>query len=230
MLKLSDNPPVFAEGLDPFQAPGRWWVAHTRSRCEKALAWDLVDRQQAYFLPMVDRISISGGKKRRARIPLFASHVFLKGDLNARPTALATGRVCRVMDVIDQAGIDRELRAIQKALAASIRLDPYDQPIAGENCRITAGPLAGFNCTVLRYGRLATATLPLTILRAGALMQIDPAQLERLPVSPAVPFARPSLPVPLRPRIAEQAESTGPSITRFDIDRLRMGKNYVAST
>src|SRR5688500_18328930 len=81
MLKLADNPPV----LSPWVArlrdlAGRWWVAHTKARFEKAFAWDLVNLGIGHFLPMVDRVRISGGKRRHAKIPLFSSYVFICGN------------------------------------------------------------------------------------------------------------------------------------------------------
>src|SRR4051812_19369537 len=53
MLSLDENPPIMpaqADGIDQLRGP--WWVAHTKSRCEKAFAWDLHDQGIGYFLPM----------------------------------------------------------------------------------------------------------------------------------------------------------------------------------
>ena len=45
MLKPSDNPPMLSPGVDTLRRlDGRWWVAHTRPRSEKAFAWDLLRR------------------------------------------------------------------------------------------------------------------------------------------------------------------------------------------
>ncbi|GAI08450.1 unnamed protein product, partial [marine sediment metagenome] len=43
MLKVSENPPIIwpqVESIRDFS--GQWWVVHTRSRNEKALAHDLM--------------------------------------------------------------------------------------------------------------------------------------------------------------------------------------------
>ncbi len=225
MLKLSDNPPVFADGLSPFASPGKWWVAHTRSRCEKALAWGLLDRQIPYLLPLVNRISISGGKKRRARIPLFPSHVFLKGGPEVRHQVLETGHACRVIEALDQVGVSSELQAIERAMDAGIRLDPFVRPLVGDSCRIIDGPLTGAFCTALQWGRLATVVLPISLLRRGALMQIDSNMLHRLPSARQMPVASAAA------RLGNAPFSIpAPAITRNDIDRLRIGKNYAIST
>src|SRR5438105_2419012 len=76
MLRVEENPPAQSPVVEDLaSAPGRWWVAHTRSRCEKALAWDLLRRGIVYFLPMVERVRMSGGRKRRFLLPLFPSYL-----------------------------------------------------------------------------------------------------------------------------------------------------------
>jgi transcriptional antiterminator RfaH len=224
MLKLSDNPPVVPVGVDPFTAPGKWWVAHTRSRCEKALAWDLIEKNIAYFLPMVDRISISGGKKRRARIPLFSSHVFMKGLVDVRAAALATGRACRVIEVLDQGTFTEELTAVQRALNSGIRVDPYDHPQGVDPCRITSGPLANIKCSIVRSDRLATIVLPLTLLRRGVLLQIDPGLLEKLPMPPVAREGRADQPSHLR-----FGPNGAPLISPLDLHRMRMNKTFAGT-
>src|SRR5687767_9709054 len=93
MLTFSDNPPALLPGLDHIDhTAGPWWVAHTKARCEKAFAADLLARRMAYFLPMLDRVSVSGGRKRHVLMPLFPSYVFFAGEAaDARYRALATG-------------------------------------------------------------------------------------------------------------------------------------------
>ena len=50
MLPVKDNPPPFPQKRHRLQAS--WWVAYTKPRQEKALAWDLQRSSIAYFLPM----------------------------------------------------------------------------------------------------------------------------------------------------------------------------------
>ena len=104
MLKVSQNPPMRPPRHESVACmEGRWWVAHTRSRFEKAFAWDLAARGIAYFLPMVQRVRLSGGRRRRVFLPLFPSYVFFCGGDKDRYSAMATNRLCRTLDVADQA-------------------------------------------------------------------------------------------------------------------------------
>src|SRR5207248_10893507 len=103
MLKLSDNPAMlYPPAASPGELRGPWWVAHTKARCEKVFAEDLAARKIAYFLPMIERVTFSGGRKRRGMAPLFASYVFFCGNEQDRQAALLTDRLCRVIEVTAQ--------------------------------------------------------------------------------------------------------------------------------
>jgi transcriptional antiterminator RfaH len=183
LLNLSDNPPVLHPGEGVFSASGqRWWVAHTKARFEKSFAWDLHAKCIAYFLPLIDRLSVSGGKKRKTRVPLFPSYVFFRGDEMARYTALTTGRLCRVIEINDQQGLVAELSAVYRALNGKAVLEPYPTAAVGERCRITAGPFHGVEGIVVRVNDTTRLVLQVGILGQGASMEIDMDLVEPIDV------------------------------------------------
>ena len=72
-MKVSENPPaVWPEVESISEFTGRWWVVHTKSRNEKALAHDLMGRKISYFLPMSWR-SRSGFFAITGRIPAIST-------------------------------------------------------------------------------------------------------------------------------------------------------------
>ena len=181
MLKLSDNPPILsplAESLE--ELTGRWWVAHTKSRCEKAFAWELTDRGIGYFLPLIEQVRISGGKRRQVLHPLFGGYVFFCGDEEDRYRALTTNRLCSTIEVSDQKGLLAELTAIEKALAGKAQLDPYPSLAVGRRCRIRVGAFQGLEGVVVRRDKLTRIVLQVSILGQGAAMEIDADLLEVL--------------------------------------------------
>ncbi len=123
-----------------YDLKGRWWVAHTKARFEKAFAWDLIAWGIGYFLPMLERVRFSGGKKRRVMLPLFNSYVFFNGTEENRVEALTTNRLCRTIEVVGQKTLVRELSMIQRAVQGAISLDLYPFAVEGERCRIISGP------------------------------------------------------------------------------------------
>jgi len=179
MLKVSENPPVRPPRSESVaELPGRWWVAHTKSRFEKAFAWDMLHREIGYFLPTVERVRVSGGRKRRVWVPLFSSYVFFCGSQEDRLAAMMTNRLCQTLEVVDQGVLVSELVAIEKALAAKVELDPYSFAAVGRRCRIKSGPCEGLEGTVIQRHKQARLVLQVSILGQGASMEVDADLLE----------------------------------------------------
>lgn len=209
MLKLEENPPILspsaadaADYPDCFGIPrleglqgsprspqptsairvmrGAWWVGHTKARFEKAFAWDLLHRGIGYFLPLIERVRISGGRKRRVLAPLFASYVFFCGSDEDRYTAMTTNRLCNALAVPDQVKFVAEISAIEQALAGQAVLDPYPFAAVGRRCRVTAGPFQGMEGTVIQRSKPARLVLEVSLLGQGAAMEIDADLLEAI--------------------------------------------------
>jgi transcriptional antiterminator RfaH len=179
VLKIRENPPILTPDVDTLAAlRGTWWVAHTRARNEKALAWDLLGRGVGYFLPMRERVFFSGGRRRRGLLPLFTSYVFFCGNDDDRLAALRTNRVCRTLDVADQNRLVDELTAIEKALLGQAVLEPYAGVAIGQRCRIVAGPFRDIEGVVVERGSRARLVLNVGLLGQGAAMEIEADLLE----------------------------------------------------
>ena len=180
MLKLSDNPPILSPGVESLtELTGQWWVAHTKARFEKSFAWELHYRNIGYFLPMVERKRIYGGKKQPVLLPLFSSYVFFCGAEEDRYTAMTTNRLCQTIEVVDQDGLKEELSRIEKALLSKAIIDHYPHLPIGNRCRITIGPMMGTEGVVVeRKDAKARMVLEVTILGQGVVMEIDADLLE----------------------------------------------------
>ena len=86
---------------------------------------------------------------------------------------MATGRLCQVLRVVDQARLVGELTALQRALDGQAPLDPYPHAAVGRRCRVTAGPFRGLEGTVVRWDGRTRIVLEVGILGRGAAMEID---------------------------------------------------------
>jgi len=181
MLKMSDNPPGLLPGAGRLtDLTGRWWVGHTKARNEKAFAWDLLHRGIGYFLPQVERVTVSSGKKRRALVPLFPSYVFFCGSDEDRYQALATNRLCQTIAVEDQQQLIGELSAIELALAGKAALDLYPHVCEGQRCRVKQGPFRGLEGVVVERRSMARLVLQISFISQGAALEIDADLLEPL--------------------------------------------------
>lgn len=180
MLKLSENPPVtFPEDKSVRDFEGTWWVAHTKARNEKALAWDLMGKGISYFLPLVSKASKTPkGRVIRSLVPLFSSYMFFCGDENARVETLRTHRVANIIPCTSVEHFINELWAIEKAIESGADLKPYNFIEVGQKCRVIAGPLMGTEGIVVRTSKETRLILQIDMLGQATSVDIEADLLE----------------------------------------------------
>lgn len=179
MLKESDNPSITWPEETPIQLfAGHWWVAHTKSRNEKALAHDLIRRNINYFLPMSWKIRSHRGRKIRSLLPLFSGYLFFCGEENERLEVLRTNRVANIISVKDQQKLLDEMLKIEQAIQTGAPLSPHQYIKKGQICRVTEGPLAGLEGIVVRTKRTARLVLQIDMLGQAASVEVDTDLIE----------------------------------------------------
>lgn len=179
MLKLSDNPPVKPERLTRLaDASGTWFVGHTKARCEKAFAWDLLQLGIDYFLPLVPKTTFSGGRKRKGLTPLFPSYVFFNGDRESRARAFGTDRICNAIEVTDPKRFVDEVSAIELALEQDQPIDIFPFAVVGRRVRVVSGPLTGVVGTIVRRDDVNHLVIEIRMLSQAASIPIDAGLVE----------------------------------------------------
>lgn len=179
MLKESQNPPmVWPAGKSVKEFAGQWWVAHTKSRNEKALANELVKKDISYFLPMRWKVSYNRGRKLRSLLPLFGGYVFFCGDERQRVEVLKTNRAANLLEVKDQKRLIEELLPIERAIEAGADLAPHKYVKEGQRCQVISGPLQGFQGIVIKSTTAARLILSIDMLGQAASVEIDTDILE----------------------------------------------------
>lgn len=174
MLKESENPPIIWPEVQSIRDfTGLWWVAHTKSRNEKALAHDLVAKNIRYFLPMTWKVQRRSHRTLRSLLPLFSGYLFFCGQETERVELLRTNRVANVIIVKDQEKLLKELIQFEQALRAGAPLTPYKYIKAGQRCRVVAGPLLGLEGIVIQIKNVARLLLQIDMLGQAASVEID---------------------------------------------------------
>lgn len=179
MLKVGENPPiVWPEGKSTRDFAGLWWVAHTKSRNEKALAKDLIHKNISYFLPMSWKIRRQKGRTIRSLLPLFSGYLFFCGKENQRLEVLRTNRVANLLAVKDQQILLNELSQIEQALRTGAALTPHKYIKAGQYCRVIGGPLADLQGIVVKTRNTARLLLQIDMLGQATSVEIDTDMIE----------------------------------------------------
>lgn len=164
---------------DPIQGgPRRWFVLHTKSRQEKALADDLRARGIGLYLPLVKAVRYYGRRKFQVEQPLFPGYVFLNGEREDSFTADRTGRVVSILQVSDQEGFTEEVSQIRAVLDRDGTLSACDPIVNGTLVEVKSGPFRGVRGVVERGMPHDRLVIQVTMIGKGSELEIDRSLLE----------------------------------------------------
>jgi len=156
-----------------------WYVLRTRSRHEKTVNTQLIERKVETFLPLVERWSRWKDRRKKIAFPLFPGYCFARFPLVER---------LRVLNVVGVAGLvgcggppepvpDAEIDAIQRLAATTLQYDPHPFLTEGMDVEVVRGPLAGIRGKLLRKDRVTRLVLAVTLIRQAAVVEIHPADV-----------------------------------------------------
>lgn len=154
-------------------ALGQWFVLHTKSRQEKALAEHLERREIEFFLPLFRKVRYYGKRKVAGDLPLFPGYLFLRGTVEEAYAADRTDRVAHIIRVADQEMIDDELRQIRFALEQGGELVPRERMVKGMRVEVMSGPFKGLEGVIAEEHRDDRLILSVGMLGRAADLEID---------------------------------------------------------
>jgi transcription antitermination factor NusG len=179
MLKLSENPPIaWPEDKPLREYVGKWWVAHTKSRNEKALAWQLVKKQISYFLPMTLKVAKNKGRTTRSMLPLFTGYLFFCATEEQRIEVLQTNRLANMIEVTETETFINDIEPIERLLRQGESLTPHDYIKEGQKCRVIAGPLLGTEGIVEKTPEHMRLVLQVDMLGQATSVDIEADMIE----------------------------------------------------
>ncbi len=179
MLNINENPPIIwppESSITNFE--GKWWVAHTKSRNEKALAHDMINRDIKYFLPMSWNVRRKSRRTIKSLLPLFSGYIFFCGDEVQRIEILKTNRIANLIEVADQQKFIDDLVQIERVLRTGETLIPHKYLKKGQKCRIIAGPLLGIQGIIVTIKGHTRLVLQVDILGQAASVEIEIDMIE----------------------------------------------------
>ncbi len=180
MLRLSENPnprwPADRALLDDL---GQWWVARVKPRNEKALAWELARLDVGYYLPMIRKRTIrrDNGKPRKSVLCIFPGYVPVVGYEEKKADILRSGRIVKMIRVIDQERFVAELENVRRALEHEMELGLHPHLAVGLRVRIVSGPLQGMEGLVIDLDQPDKIFLNVEMFNQAITVRVSPEQL-----------------------------------------------------
>lgn len=158
----------------------RWFVAHTRPRCEKKLAAYCEREGFETCLPCYRSEKKYLRKTVVFHKPLFPGYLFLSIEERERLKVMQSDCVANLLTVADQALFLRQLGEILRALdtGLDIRLVPQIGP--GCRVKIKSGPLEGMDGWVEERHGFSVVLLRLDFIGQAAAVKVDASQLEAI--------------------------------------------------
>lgn len=181
--ELRDDAPYMLTPLAACVAelPHAWCLVATRSRREKAMAWELIELQLPYYLPLTDLYTGAGHGRRRVIRPLFAGYMFVCG-VEAEGYCRSSPKTCGVQTIGSgsQRQLVRELSSLEIALHANPHLESCPVNRTGQRVRVTAGSFEGVEGRVEKFrDQLGDCRVIINIgLWGGSSVEVDRRNLE----------------------------------------------------
>jgi transcription antitermination factor NusG len=166
---------LHSAGVIPDRVDGRWWVAHTRPRAEKALSADLCRLAIMHYLPLRKRVSRSKATNRISRsvVPVFPGYLFFVATESQRYQAMTTNRIANTLTVPDQEQLVAQLCHIQTVLGSDATFTRHSSVRVGRWVRILAGPLAGVEGVVSGWRSSVRVTVNVSILGQSVSVETE---------------------------------------------------------
>ncbi len=150
-----------------------WWVAHVRSRQEKVLARYLLSLKVAFYLPHREQRTERAGRRFVSYLPLFPGYVFFRGSRVHRYVALRSNLIARILDVPDQALLNRELAQLRALQQSGGSLVPCAYIAPGDAVRIVEGPFKGYTGVVVRGAARPRLVVSVSMLRRAVAVEFE---------------------------------------------------------
>lgn len=166
---MATNKPVEIEelfgNLNPGEGDLKWFVVHTKPRCEKKLALFSLQYEINYYLPLIDSVRIYKNRKVKFTKPMFPGYVFIKCTQEGRIRLTITGYVAYWLSVQNQMELVSDLQQIHSGRELGVEFTRAEFLEKGTKVEIQKGPFAGLIGYVEDQKDVKEVILQVTLLR-----------------------------------------------------------------
>jgi transcriptional antiterminator RfaH len=166
--------------LPDFDQP-RWFVCHTKPRCEKKFA-DLLSREHfTHYLPLIKSVRRYGNEKKTFTKPLFAGYVFGRIEPTHKNRVYQQDLLVRALLVENEPLFLQQLEAVKLICASGLEAAIHPLVKKGTHVRVQGGPLHGLEGYVDDPTNPQGIVVSVDVLQQGLLVRLPLDSLHLLP-------------------------------------------------
>jgi transcription antitermination factor NusG len=156
-----------------------WYAIWTRSRHEKIVRDQLLEKHVDVFLPTIGRWSRWKDRKKRIDWPLFPGYCFARFDVDERLPILKCDGVVQIVgaDGVPSPIPEIEVEGIRTLVESQLAYDPCPLIREGEMVKVVSGPLKGVIGRLVRKGAHARLVLSVDLIGQAVSVEVDAADV-----------------------------------------------------
>jgi transcriptional antiterminator NusG len=159
-----------------------WYAIYLKSRHEFKAEKKLLGKNIETFLPVIERIRQWKDRKKVVSFPLFAGYIFVNipDDHNSRLSVLKSPEVVRFLTLEGKPSPipEEQIINLKKLIENKEQIAPHPYISKGQQVRITSGPLAGVEGTLIEKLNHNFLVLSIDLIKQGAAVKIDAFDIE----------------------------------------------------
>lgn len=164
--------------LEIATADKKWFVVHTKPRCEKKLAEFSLQYEINYYLPLIDSIRVYKNRKIKFTKPMFPGYVFIKCTQEKKRQLTITGYVAYWLPVPNQMELVGDLKQIYSGRELGVEFTRAEFLEKGTKVEIQKGPFTGLIGYVENQKDVKEVILQVTLLHQAVSVSARADQIK----------------------------------------------------
>ena len=162
-------------------AEPRWFVCHTKPRCEKKFD-DLMERENfGHYLPLIKSVRCYGTQKKTFTKPLFHGYAFARLEPEKKTRIYQQDLLVRALPVENESVFLRQLDDVKAICASGFEAAIHPLIRKGTHVRVRGGPLHGLEGYVDDPTNPQGIVVSVDVLQQGLLVRLPLESLQLLP-------------------------------------------------
>jgi transcription termination/antitermination protein NusG len=164
----------------------KWYAIRTRSRAEKVVREQVMQRGVESFLPLMTRVSQWKDRRKRIEWPLFPGYCFARFSGDQRLLVLQSPGVVEIIGSAlgrPEPIPDSEIIGIQKLISSGQPYDPHPHLEQGMRVEVIRGPLIGIQGRFVKKTEGCRLLITINLIGQGAVAHINADDIAPVPSS-----------------------------------------------